>query len=674
MTSLQIPGFDYNKQSVTIPGSKKPGQTAVYRNAFMPNALAERPCPEVNTAFENFQYAVCKFAKRPCLGYRPFDKSTGNFGEYVWETYEQTLVRVNNVGSGLVYINDTVVRNGRKDRYTVGVWSFNKPGFQLAIQANAAHNLITVPLYETLGLDTVEYCMNHAEIQMVLVSADRVAPMLRLAAKIPQLKIIISFDPLEESLDHLRGWASEYNIKVYEFSEIEKLGRENPRKYNPPTPNDLFSISYTSGTTGVPKGAMITHKNIASMIASISTNTPIKTGDVMLSYLPLAHIFGIDVELGALFLGVSIGYYRGDIFGIFDDIKVLKPTYFQSVPRVFNKIAAMLMSYSVDSPGIVGTVARKAIKTKLENFERTGSVTHPIWDRLLLNKFKAFFGGRVKSFSTGGAPLAKDVMGFLRVAFSVSFQEGYGQTETTGLGCATMYGDIQSSHVGPPVVSSELKLVDVPELGYTSEDRPFPRGEICVRGSGVMPGYFKDEEKTKETIDEEGWLHTGDIGLIDARGCVVIIDRKKNIFKLAQGEYIAPERIEQVYLRNLLLSQLYVHGEPIKSYLVGIAVPNPETFVPWACELLGGKYEFEELVKNKKVCDALLESINQVGIKYGLNGFERIKAIHLEPKPFSLEDGIVTATLKTKRSSMAKFYQKIIDQLYENSQNVAAKL
>ena len=216
----------------------------------------------------------------------------------------------------MVHINDTVVKNGKKDSYTVGVWSFNKPEFHLIIQANAAYNLTTVPLYDTLGPDTVEYCMNHAEIQTVFVSANHITSMLKLATKIPQLKVIISIDPLEDSIDYIKEWASEYDVKVYEFSEIENLGKENPIKYNPPLPNDLFTISYTSGTTGVPKGVMIAHKNIAAMIAPLSIDLPLTSNDVIISYLPLAHIFGLGVEICSFFLGISIGYYRGDILGM----------------------------------------------------------------------------------------------------------------------------------------------------------------------------------------------------------------------------------------------------------------------------------------------------------------------------------------------------------------------
>ena len=295
--------------------------------------------------------------------------------------------------------------------------------------------------------------MNHAEIQMVFVSANHITSMLKLATKIPLLKVIISIDPLEDSIDHIRGWAAEYDVKVYEFSEIENLGRENPIKYNPPLPNDLFVISYTSGTTGISKGVMIAHKNIAAMIATLLVSSPITSDDVIISYLPLAHIFGLGVEICSFFLGISIRYYRGDILGIFEDVKVLKPTLFPSVPRIFNKITSILKSHSVEAPGITGILARKAVRAKLENLEKTGSVTHPIWDRLLLNKYKAFLGGRIKNLTTGGAPIAKDVKDFLKTLLSIHFREAYGQTETTGAVCATVYGDIQSSHVGPPTIT-----------------------------------------------------------------------------------------------------------------------------------------------------------------------------------------------------------------------------
>jgi long-chain acyl-CoA synthetase len=333
------------------------------------------------------------------------------------------------------------------------VWSINNPEFHLIIQACSAYNLVVVPLFDMLGLDIIEYCTNHAEVQIVCMTANHIAPMLKLSPKIPQLKVIISIDPLEDSAEYVKKWASEHNIKIYEFSEIEKLGKEIPREYNPPTPDDLFVIPYTSGTTGTPKGVMVSHRNIVAVIAAVAAVTQMKSGDVFISYLPLAHIFGMNVEISTIFLGCSIGYYRGDIFGIFEDMKVLKPTIFPSVPRIYNRVAAILKSHSVESTGIIGALSRKAIKDKTENFEKTGSVTHPIWDRIFLNKFRDFFGGKVKYFSTGGAPIAKDVMDFLRIVFSVSFQEGYGQTESTGLGCATMHGDSLPSHVGPPVCS-----------------------------------------------------------------------------------------------------------------------------------------------------------------------------------------------------------------------------
>ena len=170
--------------------------------------------------------------------------------------------------------------------------------------------------------------MNHAEIQIVWMTVNHIVAMLKLAPKIPQLRVIISIDPLEDSAEYIKEWASEHNIKVYEFSEIEKLGKENPREYNPPTPNDLFVIPYTSGTTGAPKGVMLSNKNVVAVLASFSVTALVIPDDVYISYLPLAHIYGINIEVWSIFTGSAVGYYRGDIFGIFDDMKVLKSTAF----------------------------------------------------------------------------------------------------------------------------------------------------------------------------------------------------------------------------------------------------------------------------------------------------------------------------------------------------------
>lgn len=240
--------------------------------------------------------------------------------------------------------------------------------------------------------------------------------------------------------------------------------------------------------------------------------------------------------------------------------------------------------------------------------------------------------------------------------------EAYGQTECTA-GCSiTSPGDWTAGHVGTPVSCNFVKLEDVADMNYFSVNN---EGEICIKGNNVFKGYLKDPEKTQEVLDKDGWLHTGDIGRWLPNGTLKIIDRKKNIFKLAQGEYIAPEKIENVYSRSRPILQVFVHGESLRSFLIGVVVPDPESLPSFAAKI-GVKGSFEELCQNQCVKKAILEDLQKVGKEGGLKSFEQVKSIFVHPEPFSIENGLLTPTLKAKRVELAKFFQTQIKSLYES--------
>ncbi|KAG9287118.1 hypothetical protein G9A89_001012 [Geosiphon pyriformis] len=652
-----IEEFDYNKQTVILPGSKQPGQTGIYRNALSPDKLIKKWHPEISTMYENFQYALKKRPDNRCLGHRPFNHQTKTFEDYSWQTYAQVHERFTRFGSGLLHISEHVIGNRGSTKFHVAVWSRNRPEHHITDQALAAYNLVSVPLYDTVGTEDLVYCLNHAEIPIIVCSADHLVNLLEVKDQIPGLKVIISMDDLVQIStyasnpvssysisDSHKAWASSKGVSLFNFVEIENIGKEYPREHIPPRPQDLFLIMYTSGTTGTSKGVMMTHENINSALSGIAANLPYSDLQIIISYLPLAHIFGRQVEAIVIQACGAIGYYHGDPLSLLEDAQLLKPTLFASVPRFWNALYSAIAPITFDAKGFKGALARRGIAVKLSNLEQYGTITHPLWDRLMFNKIKGLLGGNVKLIITAAAPIGRDIIQFLRIAFGAVVLEAYGQTETHGGSCIQVYGDMLPGNVGIPYVSSEIKLVDIPSMGYTSEDKPYPRGEVCVRGHTLMTGYFKDEEKTRETIDQEGWLHSGDVGHIDERGCLVIFDRVKNIFKLSQGEYIAPEKIEQVYLRLPIIAQLYVHGDSLQSELVGILVPNPDNFVPWANKEIIGEYNFQTLVKDKRVQKALLEKMNQIGRQSGLRGYELVKKIFIEIEPFSIENGLLTPT------------------------------
>jgi long-chain acyl-CoA synthetase len=313
------------------------------------------------------------------------------------------------------------------------------------------------------------------------------------------------------------------------------------------------------------------------------------------------------------------------------------------------------------------------LAAKREGLKR-GHLKHALYDRLIFNKIKKGLGlDQVRLMVSGSAPLSDTVMTFYRCMLGVFVVEGYGQTE--GAGCTTVGTPddmITVGHVGGPAGACEVVLFDVPEMGYLHTDTNnrgqacVGRGEICFRGPNVFKGYYKDEEKTRETIDDEGWLHSGDIGLWRLDGSLQIIDRKKNIFKLSQGEYVAPEKIENIVSPSPLIAQCFVYGDSFQSALVAIIVPDEDPVRNWAAsfdESLANA-PFETICKSEKLKKAIMSDIRRLSKENKLNGFETVKAIHLDSFPFSVDNELLTPTFKLKRQKARDRYETEIAKLY----------
>jgi len=407
---------------------------------------------------------------------------------------------------------------------------------------------------------------------------------------------------------------------------------------------------------------ILTNSNIVAAITHVYFGgTDVSSTDVHMSYLPLAHIYEILILTASLYFGAAIGFYRGDVLGLVEDIQALRPTILVGVPRVFTRIYDKITS-TLNASLIQRNLFSMAYNSKLSQLQSTGDDSAPVWNKLLFAKLAALLGGRVRVIVTGSAPLSPAVQDFLRICFCCKVIQGYGLTETTAVATATHVDDYTSGHVGAPSVCAEVKLVDVPEMGYTSASIP-QRGEICVRGPVVFKGYYKMPEKTAEDLERNGWFHTGDIGEWQANGTLKIIDRKKNIFKLAQGEYVAAEYLETVYIHSKIVAQIFVYGNSLQNFLVAIVVPDPEQVISWA-QSQGIKGDFVALCKDERVKRYVYQSICRVAEKAHLKGFEYIKNIHLEPEPWTVENNMLTPTMKIKRFDLPKFYKTILDDLY----------
>ncbi|KXN90530.1 Long chain acyl-CoA synthetase 6, peroxisomal [Leucoagaricus sp. SymC.cos] len=711
----------FDKQGVPVPGTKRPGQTAHYRNGIW-GLLDKNSTNGLWTLDQIFDDGLKIGRERPFLGYRPLvSTDPPKFADrYEWLTWGEVDNRRRYIGSALhsLFQKGEV---GGGDYETVGIWSVNRPEWQILDIAMQTYNKVSVSLYDTLGTDSVEYIINHAYTTVVFSTSDHISTLLKLAPKTPCLKLIIVIDAIPvQSAKIFMEWGQLVGIKVQELSELEAYGKATLTEPVKPTPDTVATICYTSGTTGNPKGAILRHKTLAmatysqfhglslpddgilmsylplAHIYEGTTGNPkgailrhktlamatysqfhglsLPDDGILMSYLPLAHIYERVCEMCTIAVGGRIGYSTGDPLRLLEDAQLLKPNFFPSVPRVLNRVYQAAMTGG-NVPGLKGKIFKKAVDTKLERLRTTGEFTHPLWDRIVFRKIQSALGGQIQIIISGSAPISAEVVDFLKIAFACQVDEvlviRYGLTETSATLTKSWVGDATASGtVGPPVPVNEVKLVDVPAMGYTAEDKPNPRGELCARGLNVFAEYYKDATNTKKAFDEEGWFHTGDIAEIDSFGRVKIIDRVKNIMKLAQGEYVALEKIENIFAANPLIAQIYVYGDSLQSYLLAVVIPDPILLAPLASRLLGKKIPPEdgpalaEAIKDDRVNAHFLSELTKDGQRFGLKGFEMIKRIHLSLVPFSVENNTLTPTLKIKRKDAANLYKAELAALY----------
>lgn len=645
--------FDDQRYSVVLPEKLKSGKWNVYRSARSPLKLVTRfpDHPEIETLHDNFVHAVDTFPDYKYLGSRV--RVDGTIGEYKWMTFGETATARSAIGSGLQHY-------GLSKGACIGLYFINRPEWLVVDHTCSAYSYVSVPLYDTLGPDAVKYIINHADLQAVFCVPSTLNILLSFLSEISSVRIIVVVGGEEE---HLPSLPERSGVKLISYSKLFSQGRNNIKPFCPPKSEDIATICYTSGTTGTPKGVVLTHGNLISSVAAMSMPVKFYSSDIYISYLPLAHIYERANQIMSVYCGVAVGFYQGDNLKLMDDLAVLRPTIFCSVPRLYNRIYAGIIN-AVNSSGVLKQRLFNAAYNSKKQAIMTGRKPSPIWDRLVFNKIKAKLGGRVRFMGSGASPLSPDIMDFLRVCFGCSVIEGYGMTETSCVITIMDDGDNLSGHVGSPNPACEVKLADVPEMNYTSDDQPHPRGEICVRGPIVFQGYYKDEVQTREVVDDEGWLHTGDIGMWLPGGRLKIIDRKKNIFKLAQGEYIAPDKIENVYAKCKFVAQSFIYGDSLNSSLVAIISVDPDVMKDWAASQ-GIKYnDLGQLCKDPRAKAAVLAEMDAVARDAQLRGFEFAKAVTLVAEPFSVENGLLTPTFKVKRPQAKAYFEKEISNMY----------
>ncbi|KAG6484084.1 hypothetical protein ZIOFF_060878 [Zingiber officinale] len=601
---------------------KKPSCGPVYRSIYAKDGLLEAPLG-IESLWEIFSGSVKRYPQNQMLGCR--ELIDGKARDYAWQTYEEVYELALKIGSA---IRQCGVNLG--DR--CGIYGPNCPEWVITMEACNSQGICYVPLYDSLGPNAVEFIINHAEVSIVFVHENNINSILKCLSKCAaHLKTIVSFRRVTDEQKRLADAAGVSFFSWEEFVSSVNVTCEVPQK----SKDDICTIMYTSGTTGEPKGVILTNRAI---LAEVINNEHL-----------LQETDKVDVRY------------------LMEDIQVLKPTIFCGVPRVYDRIYSGI-NQRISSGGFLSKkLFQYAYDHKLRNMKKglKQDEASPFFDRLIFNNIRQAIGGRVRIMISGAAPIPRHVEEFLRVATCSVFIQGYGLTESCS-GCFTCIANVLSmmGTVGVPIKTIEAKLESVPEMGYDANSST-PQGEICLRGNTLFSGYYKRPNLTDEVL-VDGWFHTGDIGEWQPNGAMKIIDRKKNIFKLSQGEYVAVEVLENTYMQCPLLTSIWVYGNSFESFLVGVVVPEKSLLEEWAkSNDVSG--DFDQLCKHPKARKHIMEELNKTGQKYQLKGFEMLKSIHLEPRPFDMERDLITPTFKLKRPQLLKHFKERIDELYQEA-------
>lgn len=676
-------GKKLKERGITVDAG---GETGLTKRNSRFEALLETPWDGATTLAAVFEQACQKHASQYLLGTREltkreveagadgrtFEKLT--FGEYVWITYRKAFERVCNFASGLVAL-------GHQKGERCAMFAETRADWFIALQGCFRRNFSVVTIYASLGEDALVHCLNETEVTTVICDQKQLKKLIDLSSQLETVKHVVYMEePGDTSEPSFGSMSSSWTIAS--FAKAESLGQDSPLQADLPEAADVAVIMYTSGSTGMPKGVMMTHGNMVATIAGVMELVPdLGPKDVYLAYLPLAHVLELAAECTICAAGASIGY--GSPLTLTDtsskiqkgtrgDASELRPTLMTAVPAILDRVRDGVKKKVDEKGGLSKKLFDVAYKRRSAAIEGSWlgawGLEKLLWDALIFNKIRAVLGGHVRGMLSGGAPLSGDTQRFINVCIGTPIGQGYGLTETCAGATFSEFDDTSVGRVGPPIPHCHVKLINWEEGGYTIMDSPMPRGEIIVGGPSVTLGYFKNQAKTDEVykVDERGqrWFYTGDIGQFHPDGCLEIIDRKKDIVKLQHGEYVSLGKVEAVLVVSPYVDNIMVHADPFHNYTVALIVASQSALENWANKE-GNQFEdFPDLCQKKETVKEVILSLQAEGKKAKLQRGDIPSKIKLLSEPWTPESGLVTAALKLKRESVRKAYTEDLKALY----------
>ncbi len=597
---------------------------------------------QIRTIPELYTYLINKYGKM----HNRFSMSSKTGDKYQGITYAEMHENTEKFAYGLAAL-------GVQKDDKVAIISENRPEWVYSDFAILQLGAVDVPMYPSLTADSIEFILNNSESKAIIISNKfQLNKILKILDKCKYLKYLIILNDKDQVED----------VPIlHSFKDVQLMGEI----YKPHHPNllkdsiskikedDLCTIIYTSGTTGEPKGVMLSHKNILSNVKAALQIFPINESDTFLSFLPLCHIFERMAGYYTAFSAGSTVYFAQSIETVSQNLIEVKPTLMTTVPRLFERIHSKILKTVENEStvkqkifyGAINTGKNYAAAKKKNKVSPLLYAKYKLSKKLVFDKLREKTGGRLRFFISGGAALSKELGEFFE-AIGLIIIEGYGLTEASPVIAANVFDDYNFGTVGKAMPGVEIKIAD--------------DGEILAKGPNIMQGYYKNKKETDAVI-KNGWLHTGDIGIFNEQGFLVITDRKKHLFKTTGGKYIAPTPIENLFLTSKYIDQFMLIGDR-RRFLTALIVPDIDAMKEYADRNKIVYHSVDDLVQNSEIYNLIEKELSK--LQKGLSNYEKIRKFTILEKPFSIETGEITPSLKIKRKIVEEKYLDLIEKMY----------
>ncbi|KAI5957266.1 hypothetical protein KGF54_000194 [Candida jiufengensis] len=674
-------------------GEAKPGETAPRRKASQRDAALTRPADsKANNIPEFIKECFKRNGNKNAMGWRDLkeihvetkeitkkidgedkkikkDWTYYEMGPYNYIKYPDLLKLIENYSKGLIEIG---LKPNQESKLMI--YASTSHYWMQTFLSCTFQNIPIVTAYDTLGESGLTHSLVQTESDAIFTDNSLLHTLINPLKKAKNVKYIIHAEPIDPT-DSRQGGKLYQNakaakeelltinpdLKFISYQEIIELGAKSNENFHFPKSDDLACIMYTSGSTGDPKGVCITNANILGAVAGISENAGrdlVGPNDSVIAFLPLAHIFELAFEIVTFWWGVPLGYANvktlteASCKNCQPDLIEYKPTVMVGVAAVWESVRKGVLAKVKQASFIQQKLFWGAFNAKatMNKFHIPGGSLFDI----IFKKVKAATGGRLRYVLNGGSPISIDAQVFVSTLIAPMLL-GYGLTETCAMGTIVEHTKFEPGTLGALTGSITAKLIDVPDAGYFAKDN---QGEILLKGASVVKEYYKNEKETKEAFTADGWFRTGDIGEWESNGGLKIIDRKKNLVKTLNGEYIALEKLESIYRSNPLVGNICVYADQSQVKPIGIIVP-----VPNFLQQLG--FQEDTDYNNNKLTQKVVDSLNQTGRSQGLKGIELLQNVVLVHDEWTPENNFVSSAQKLQRKKIVKEYEKQIEKAYQ---------